>query len=84
MRHIKLLLYIFIPLSCALIVGIYFGYFQYVKEIRDGNDDVDAFRWAFTAGLFCSIIGFGMGLIIDLFCWLIFTSREKTNEQKKA
>jgi hypothetical protein len=80
MKTIKFILYIFAPLFCALLVGMYFGYFKYFEELRHGSDDVDAFRWAFIAGLFFSIFGLAIGLVIDGFIWLITNSPKIENK----
>lgn len=74
MKTLKILLYVFIPLLFATLVGIYFGYYKYFEELRHGSDDVDAFRWAFIGGLFFSVFGLAIGLVFDGFIWLITNS----------
>ena len=80
MKNIKSILFISAPLLCAMTVGVYFGYSKYFEELKNGSDDVDAFRWALIGGLVLSVIGLAIGLIIDLFAWLIITSNRKVNE----
>ena len=77
MKYTKLFIYILIPTICVLMVGLYFGYFKYFEEIKFGSDEVDASRWALIGGLFYSSIGLVVGLIIDLFVWIIISSNKK-------
>jgi hypothetical protein len=74
MKILITILYVSIPFVCAVAVGTYFGYFHYFEELKNGNDNVDAFRWAFISGLLFSPIGLAIGLIIDLFVWLLTNS----------
>jgi uncharacterized membrane protein len=80
MRNVKSILYICFPLLSASIVGFIFGYFKYFDELKQGSDDVDAFRWAFIVGVFYSVIGLIIGLIINFVIWKSFTPDRKENE----
>ncbi len=72
------LLYIFIPLICALAFFIFEVRFQ-LKEL--GSNALNASEWSFTRGLLVIVIGFGIGLIIDLLLWLIIPSNRKANDE---
>jgi hypothetical protein len=79
MKVLKPIFYIFVPLLCAAAIGTYFGYSHYFEELKHGSDDVEAIRWAFFGGLLLSPIGLAVGLVIDLFVWLV-TNSPKTQK----
>lgn len=70
-KPLKVLSYILVPMVCISLVVTYFGYGHYLKELNDGNNSHDAFRWAFLGGLLFSPFGLVFGLILDLLIWLI-------------
>lgn len=72
-KPVKTLILFAIPILFAFAIGFYFGYGHYFYELKNGSDDVDAFRWASIAGLFYSPTGLIIGLIFDLFIWMIIT-----------
>lgn len=84
LRKSKIFVLITIPLLFAAISGFYFGNAQYIEELQTGNDSSDSMRWALIAGLMFSPIGFVIGLITDLFFWMISTKPKHLREKESS
>ena len=83
MKIPKLLLYILIPSLFVAAVGAYFGHLQYIEGLQRAMDESDNFQWAFVAGLLYSPIGLTVGLIMDLFIWLLTNSPKQKMSRKE-
>jgi hypothetical protein len=75
-KKTKTILYISIPLLCSLVFVIFEVRFQYTEL---GDKALNASEWSFSRGLLSTVIGAGIGLIIDLLLWLVTPSNRKVN-----
>jgi hypothetical protein len=75
-KKTKPILYISIPLFCTLVFVIFEVRFQYTEL---GDEALNASEWSFSRGLLSTVIGFGIGLTIDLLLWLVTPSNRKVN-----
>jgi uncharacterized membrane-anchored protein len=80
MSNIKPNLYVSIPFLCALIGGFYEWTIKYFLEPKSGTDDSETAKWIFVAVIAYGIFGFWIGVIIDLFIWLIAIVNRKVNK----
>lgn len=67
------LIYILVPLGCALIFGLSKWYVKYYIEPTAWSDRSEVTQWAFIGGFVYFFFGLFIGIAVDLPIWVAFS-----------